>query len=140
MSFQETDLRGMAKTGKTDLLYGPPGDPVIWRIHPPQSVTCRRPREAASRLFGIAATDWMGHPLSYPTAGTCAAHVDNSFFFPEWGLVFKAPGLLITELAKAARYKSPDLMQVPGATLGAAAPEFTIAEGDTGYHKGPISY
>lgn len=68
-------------------------------------------------IFGKNIPRWIMGKEPYSACPTYSVKFKNSYLFPSWGAIMPVDGVFFEPSVNAARYKSPDLSQLPGVFL-----------------------
>jgi len=68
-------------------------------------------------VFGNNIPAWIFENRPYSSKPIYAVRFSSCYIYPTWGVVLPSPTSIYEPSVKAARYKSPDLSQIPGMVL-----------------------
>jgi capsular polysaccharide biosynthesis protein len=96
-------------------LFEPSSEPLTYTLDQGHVINCPRTFfEHSLPVYGRNLTDNVTNRAPYESLPLHAVKFPNSFINPTWGLVVTSTYELFEPSARAAKWKSPDLTQVPG--------------------------
>ena len=109
-----------------ELISGSSGFSTLWMEERTMLPVARNPMIPGETAFGAHVPGWVLDHAPYESLDVYAVGHDNCLLWPTWGVVMTRPGVLLGPALRAARWKSPDLTQIPGIYAVSGRPHVNI--------------
>jgi capsular polysaccharide biosynthesis protein len=109
---------GFKKVSRQRLLSLETNSPLVCLFSKTTMIPVARNRLSESEtVFGYDVPRWIFDNHPYPSKPIYSVRFNSCYIYPVWGAVLPSASSIYEPSVKAARYKSPDLSQIPGMVL-----------------------